>query len=310
MPSTAEDAEGSPASAAEPEADAAPPALQILGLANEDGTQKFDDDELPDNLFDAVATAAAATEEAISNGSLGNLVELRIPELWDPISGNVMAEAGDQLKVWEITREYTAQLCKRMGPDVKVKAIFPDAGCTAMLQARWPDAPFVMASANDRKIFEEDDAVLVFAAPDPPSLDKVTKTTRIANEAGAAVVLINPRLASGDAGIGLTVRRMRDKFLGRMTVAYCLQPLPWCNGSIFKRYPGMWRLYLEDEARPGRFKLVRESYSRLAGDDLDDVVMQQYRPKGEDGEEVEAGPVEKVFRVVADMQRFMNSLSN
>jgi hypothetical protein len=32
--------------------------------------------------------------------------------------------------------------------------------------------------------------------------------------------------------------------------------------------------------------------------------------KGEDGEEIEAGPVEKVFRVVADMQRFMNSLSN
>ena len=72
----------------------------------------------------------------------------------------------------------------------------------------------------------------------------------------------------------------------------------------------VWRPLAEDEARPGRFKLVRESYSRLAGDDLDDVVMQQYRPKGEDGEEVEAGPVEKVFRVVADMQRFMNSLSN
>ena len=64
----------------------------------------YDDDELPDNLFDAVATAAEATEQAISAGSLGNLVELRIPELWDPISGNVMAEAGDQLKVWEITQ--------------------------------------------------------------------------------------------------------------------------------------------------------------------------------------------------------------
>jgi hypothetical protein len=35
------------------------------------------------------------------------------------VSGNVMAEAGDQLKVWEITREYTAQLCERMGPDAR-----------------------------------------------------------------------------------------------------------------------------------------------------------------------------------------------
>ena len=291
-------------------ADGEKPKLEILGLANEDGTLKFDDDELPDNLFDAVATAATATEEAISNGSLGNLVELRIPELWDPISGNVMAEAGDQLKVWELTREYTAQLCERMGPDARVKAVFPDAGCSAMLKARWPDAPFVIASSNDRKLYEDGDAVLVFAAPDPPSLEAVQQTTKIANEDGAAVVLVNPRLASGDAGIGLTVRRMREEFLGRMTVVYCIQPLDWCNGNIFKRYPGMWRLYLQDEERPGRFKLVQESYQRLAGDDLDDVVMQQFRPKGEDGEEIEAGPVEKVFRVVADMQRFMRSLSN
>ena len=238
----------------------------------------YDDDELPDNLFDAVATAAEATEQAISAGSLGNLVELRIPELWDPISGNVMAEAGDQLKVWEITREYVSQLCQRVGPDQRVKAVFPDAGCAALLKARWPDAPFIIASSNDRKLYEEEDAVLVFAAPDPPSLEAVTKTTKIANENGAAVVLINPRLASGDAGIGLTVRRMREEFLGRMTVVYCIQPLPWCNGNIFKRFPGMWRLYLQDEARPGRFKLVQESAKRLAGDDLDDVVMKEAAP--------------------------------
>lgn len=291
-------------------AEGAAPKLEILGVMNDDGTLKYDDDELPDNLFDAVAAAALATDDAIQNGSLGNLVELRIPELWDPISGNVMAEAGDQLKVWEITREYVAQLCTKLGPDARVKAVFPDAGCSAMLKARWPDAPFTIASSNDRMLYEEGDDVLVFAAPDPPSLENVRKTTTIANEAGAAVVLVNPRLASGDAGIGLTVRRMRDQFLGAMTVVYHIEPIEWCNGNIFRKYPGMWRLYLSDETRPGRFKLVQESYKRLAGDDLDEVVYQQFRPKGEDGEEIEAGPVEKVFRVVADMQRFMRSLSN
>ena len=304
----ASDAADAPDAADVADAASEAPKLQILGRANDDGTMAYDDDELPDNLFDAVATAAEATEQAISAGSLGNLVELRIPELWDPISGNVMAEAGDQLKVWEITREYVSQLCQRVGPDQRVKAVFPDAGCAALLKARWPDAPFVIASSNDRKLYEEEDAVLVFAAPDPPSLEAVTKTTKIANENGAAVVLINPRLASGDAGIGLTVRRMREEFLGRMTVVYCIQPLPWCNGNIFKRFPGMWRLYLQDEERPGRFKLVQESAKRLAGDDLDDVVMKELRPKGEDGEEVEAGPVEKIFGLVASLQRFANSL--
>ena len=115
-------ADASDAAAEDDASDAASeaPKLQILGRANDDGTMAYDDDELPDNLFDAVATAAEATEQAISAGSLGNLVELRIPELWDPISGNVMAEAGDQLKVWEITREYVSQLCQRVGPDQRV----------------------------------------------------------------------------------------------------------------------------------------------------------------------------------------------
>ena len=31
-----------------------------------------------------------------------------------------------------------------------VKAVFPDAGCAAMLKARWPDAPFGIASSDGR----------------------------------------------------------------------------------------------------------------------------------------------------------------
>ena len=123
------------------------------------------------------------------------------------------------------------------------------------------------------------------------------------------MVLLNPRLASGDAGIGLTVRRMRDDFLGRMTVSYSLRPLPWCNGSVFKSYPGLWRLYLGDDDRPGRFKLVKESPKRPAGDELDDLVSAEFRPVGEDGEAVEASPVEKVAGFMLSMQRFMKSLS-
>ena len=180
-------ASGGDASGEAPETPS-PAKLEILGRVNDEGELARDDDELPDNLFDAVATAAVATEQAISAGSLGNLVELRIPELWDPISGNVMAEAGDQLKVWEITREYVTQLVERVGPDERVKAVFPDAGCAALLKARWPDAPFAFASTNDRVLYEEGDAVLVFAAPDPPSLEAVRKASRVANENGAAVV--------------------------------------------------------------------------------------------------------------------------
>jgi hypothetical protein len=67
---------------------------------DEKDEEENSDKELPNDLFDAVNTAASATSQAISAGQLGIIVELLIPELWDPISGNVMANPGDQLKQW------------------------------------------------------------------------------------------------------------------------------------------------------------------------------------------------------------------
>ena len=55
-------------------------------------------------------------------------------------------------------------------------------------EARWPDAPFLFASTNDRILLEEEDAVIVFAAPDPPSLASVVKNTKLANEAGSYTI--------------------------------------------------------------------------------------------------------------------------
>jgi len=268
-----------------------------------------DDDELPDNLFDAVGKAARATNDAIARGTAGSIVELLIPELWDPISGNVMSESGDQLKVWEISREFAQRLSEG---GRRVRAVYPDAGAAAMLRARWGDAAtFDVASVDDRNLVDEDfDGVVVFAAPDPISLEKVQRTTGRANELGCPVVLLNPRLASGDAGVGLNVRRMRERFLGKMTVTYSLRPLPWCNGSLFKAYPGAWKLFLEDPEEPGRFNLVDEYAQRPAGEELDDIVAAALRPKGEDGEAVEKTAAEKVFGFVREMQRFAKSLSN
>merc|ERR1719163_2075513 len=109
-----------------------------------------DDDELPDNLFDAVGKAARATNDAIARGTAGSIVELLIPELWDPISGNVMSESGDQLKVWEISREFAQRLSEG---GRRVRAVYPDAGAAAMLRARWGDAAtFDVASVDDRNL--------------------------------------------------------------------------------------------------------------------------------------------------------------
>ena len=272
------------------------------------------DKELPNDLFDAVNTAASATSRAISAGQLGIIVELLIPELWDPISGNVMANPGDQLKQWEISRQFAQKLLEERPEGLELTVVFPDAGCAALLKNRWGDElKFKIASANDRMLVPDDyEGVLLFAAADPISLDVVVKSTKKANELQNPVILLNPRLASGDAGIGLTVRRWRDQFLGVMCVAYSLRPLPWCNGTVFKKFPGPWKLYIEKENVPGRFELVHESNSRPAGDELDDLVSEVYRGRdvGEDGEMREKSAVEKLAGFAASMARFAKSLSN
>jgi hypothetical protein len=46
---------------------------------------------LPDNLSGALAQGSAATQRAMQSGASRCLVELLLPELWDPNSGAVFA---------------------------------------------------------------------------------------------------------------------------------------------------------------------------------------------------------------------------
>ena len=140
--------------------------ISSVSSSSDDTTKNDDDDdddddesdkELPNDLFDAVNTAASSTSRAISAGQLGIIVELLIPELWDPISGNVMANPGDQLKQWEISRQFAQKLLEERSDECEVTVVFPDAGCAALLKNRWGDnLKFKIASANDRMLVPDD----------------------------------------------------------------------------------------------------------------------------------------------------------
>lgn len=96
-----------------------------------------DDDVLPDNLEDALCQAGQTTALAVegvrhsaasrelpypgeaeagrcgltrvqTQGCLRALVEVQVPELFDVLSGNIMAEEGDQQRVWEARGERQA----------------------------------------------------------------------------------------------------------------------------------------------------------------------------------------------------------
>ena len=111
-------------------------------------------------------------------------------------------------------------------------------------------------------------------------------------------------ICSGDVGLGLNVRRMRNEFLSLFAVTYSLRPLGE-SASVFRRYPGQWQVgslcarcskpaqitcnscllqyltpsepqhwdwhycmqvFLEDAASPGRYNMIAERSEKPTGD--------------------------------------------
>ena len=70
---------------------------------------------------------------------------------------------------------------------------------------------------------------------------------------------------SGDVGIGLNVRRMQTQLMGSFTTAYSLRPVGDV-GSVFRRFPEPWKVFVEDSETQGRYVLAAERDSRPAGE--------------------------------------------
>lgn len=291
---------------------------------------------LPDSLGDALAQAGAATAEALASGGPGAraLVELLLPDLWDPASGAVFAEEGDQQRFWKLTRRYAEELVASSPAGTRVRALYPDAGVAAMLKSQWggKDAKlaFDVAAITDREPARAGvDDVVVLAAPDPQSLAAAVKAADAARDSGIPCVMFNPRLVSGDVGIGLNVRRLRDGFLASFATAYALRPVGEV-GTVYKRWPGKWQVFVEDESAPGRYKLAGDGKgfdAAPAGEALDLIFsralsspLSRNSSSGSvsrtgDGsrldptEDSQIGIGERVGSVFRGLQRFMKQLS-
>eukprot|EP01024_Parvocaulis_polyphysoides_P054924 TRINITY_DN5574_c0_g3_i1.p1 TRINITY_DN5574_c0_g3~~TRINITY_DN5574_c0_g3_i1.p1 ORF type:complete len:336 (-),score=49.42 TRINITY_DN5574_c0_g3_i1:196-1158(-) len=272
--------------------------------------EKREDDVLPDNLLDAINQSADSTILALNQGRNKCTVEILLPQFWDPISGAVFSETGDQERWWKLTRRFLDAIVSKT--DSKVKAVYPDIGVAAMLQNQWTDARFSISSLNDFNPVDKDDELVIIAAPDPQGLKDLMKMVQ-QNEENQSLqyVLFNPRLASGDIGIGLAARRIRDRFLTQFQVTYSLRPIGEI-GTVFRKYPNMWQVFLADESMQGRYKLVAERPGRPAGDALE-LIVQEALSGGGGGKEGEEGQglgfFESVGQTISSFSRFMNSLS-
>jgi hypothetical protein len=203
-----------------------------------------------------------------------------------------------------------------------VKAIYPDAGVAAMLSNQWPDRAFAISSLNSRRPVAAEDALVVVACPDPPGAEDCLRTVRLTSEqdeqAGVPerpLVLFNQRLSSGDVGLGLNARRLRSNFLARFTTTYSLRPIGDV-GSVFRRYPDQWKVFVEEPGMPGRYFVAATTPSRPAGDALDAIVAKALGAdgtgdqEGGDGGGGAAGVLGNLTRTMASVQRFMRSLSS
>lgn len=263
-----------------------------------------EDDVLPDNLADSLLQASEATISAINRGATRCIIELLIPELWDPTSGPVFSDEGDSFRFWKLSRRLLDNLQSHL-PSTTIKALFPDTGLAAMLQNQWPDATFKIGSITSRTPISAEDEVVILAAPDPQSFSFVQDIMeRLPDH--STLIMFNPRLASGDAGVGLNVRRIRDMLLTSFVTTYSLKPIGDI-GSVFRRYPEQWKVFLEDETCPGRYKLIAEKPYRPTSDELDGIIREA---QGFDKTEVneQSSIADSVILPIRSLQRFMKSL--
>nr|ACF86051.1 unknown [Zea mays] len=116
------------------------------------------------------------------------------------------------------------------------------------------------------------------------------------------LVMWNPRLVSGDVGVGFNVRNLRRNFLSTFTTVYSMRPLP--TGAVFRCFPGQWKVFYDDPNRPNRYLLARELTSRPDATDIERIF-------GGADEQSEEAPslMNNVMGVFSSVSRFMRVIS-
>uniref|UniRef100_A0ACD5ZPR1 Uncharacterized protein n=1 Tax=Avena sativa TaxID=4498 RepID=A0ACD5ZPR1_AVESA len=274
-----------------------PAALADVYGAAEQTAVTEDDSCLPPDLEGAIWQSGKASADFVNSGGMRGIAELLIPQL------EFLNEEGAQAEVWALSRILLDTLAQETGQIVK--AIFPDAGVAALLKYQWKDAQFKCASLSDRKPVDTDDGVVVMIIPDHQMLEAVERiATQLADDPIRPLIMWNPRLVSGDVGVGYNVRNLRRNFLSTFTTVYSMRPLP--TGAIFRCYPEKWKVFYDDPNRPNRYLLARESSSRPDATDIEIIF-----GGGGASEQSEEEPsmMTNVMAVFSSVSRFMRVIT-
>ncbi|KAG9458755.1 hypothetical protein H6P81_003263 [Aristolochia fimbriata] len=255
-----------------------------------------DDSDLPCDLEDAVRQSSRASAMFLSSGGMRAIVELLIPQL------QFLDDEGAQAELWELSRIFLESLREESGFQ-RIKAIFPDAGATALLKHQWKDATFGFSSLSDRMPVENEDEIVVMVLPDYQMLEYVQRiASKLSEDLLKPLIMWNPRLISEDVGVGINVRRLRRYFLSTFTVVYSMRPLP--TGAVFRCYPGLWKVFYDDKDRPNRYLLAKEQYSRPDTEELE-IIFGQVAEKSEEAPSLFV----KAASLFSSLNKFMKIIS-
>lgn len=216
--------------------------------------QSSDLPDLPLDLADAQAQAMAAIRRAVAAGYQRLQVDILMPDIKP-----------------EILARPFLQVC-----DPPFLILFSDAGGAALAQRDWsscdPPLPegIALASLSSRTRVEQDQAVL-FVIPAVYGIDQVEQvcnTMRTQNADHRPIILLNPQLQdAATVGVGLSGRRLQQRFINTFEPCYYLRPL--AGGALFRVYPHPWTIWELDAE--GEYRVLETVSSKPSGEDLAEI---------------------------------------
>lgn len=168
--------------------------------------------------------------------------------------------------------------------DIQPLQVFlPDAGAAALAHKQWQPLPVqVTLCALGSRVMLNPDALILFACPNVVSIEEVES---LCNQASReqTVIVINPQFQdAATVGIGLTGRRLRERFLVTFEPVYFLQSLN--QGALYRCYPEPWQLW---QARDSDYILQGSFERRPTPEEL--IAKQPAQPGSSPWEQISQG---------------------
>lgn len=205
--------------------------------------------ELPDDFAGAQAQALAAVQAALEAGYKRLQVEIMAPDL----KPDVLAYPFHQVF------------------DAPFGFAFADAGAAALAQYRWEQPSWTVCGIREAQQVPNT-VPLIFPMPTLVEIEAVealcdrrNRNVSTDKSTDVPVLVINPQLQdTGTAGVGLSGRRLRERFISTLEPCYFLQSLG--TGALFRSFPHPWTVW--ELTAVGQYEIIATLDSKPSGEKL------------------------------------------